>query len=252
MEVIILGSGTAVPTERATAGYLVKTDKPIVMDIGRGTFANLCNAHRRGDVEHILISHHHVDHYSDILPFLQTAIHESRDAPRKDLNIIGPAGTKELFKKFLTLPGMVDGTFKIHVKDVSNETFTAGKARIITKEVRHVDNLHCNGYRIEHDGKILAYSGDSRLCDEIIDLCKNVDVAVLDCSVPKGFSKEHHLGKNHMGVMGCGEVAERAGVKKLVLSHMYPACDGHDLVKECREVFDGEVVVAKDLMRMKV
>lgn len=252
MELIILGSGTAVPTERATAGYLVKADKPIVMDIGRGTFANLCNAQRRGDVEHIMISHHHVDHYSDLLPFLQTAIHESRDAPRKDLNIIGPAGTKELFKRFLTLPGMADGTFKIHMKDVSNETFDIGKARIITKEVYHVDNLRCNGYRIEYSGKSIAYSGDSRVCDEVVELCKGADLAVLDCSVPKGFPGEHHLGKNHMGVLGCGEVASRAGVKKLVLSHMYPACDGHDLIKECGEIFNGEIIIARDLMRVEV
>lgn len=226
MELIILGSGTAVPAEQATAGYLVIADVPIVMDIGRGTFS--------------------------ILPFLQTAIHESRDRKRKDLTIFGPAGTKKLFEIFLSLSGMADGTFKISVSDLSNETLAIGKTRITAKEVRHVDNLHCNGYRIEYGGKVIAYSGDSRLCDEAVELCRNADVAVLDCSVPKGFSKGHHLGKNHMGVTGCGEVAKRANVKKLVLSHMYPACDGHDLVKECREIFDGEVVIAKDLMRIKI
>jgi len=252
MELIILGSGTAVPTERATAGYLVKTDVPIVMDIGRGTFSNLCKVQDRNEISNILFSHHHVDHYSDILPFLQTAIHESQDKPRRDIEIAGPLGTKTLFSKFLSLPGMDRGTFKISLMDVSNMSFHIGKTRIITHEVYHVDNLHCNGYRIEYGGKVLAYSGDSRVCDEVMELCKDADVAVLDCSVPKGFSREHHLGKNHMGVIGCGKIAEQANVKRLVLSHLYPACDGHDLIKECRENFDGEILIARDLMKVNV
>jgi len=252
MEVIVLGSGTNVPSERACAGYLVKADVPIVMDLGYRAFYNLTKVHDRSDIGHIFISHMHVDHYGDFLPFFQNAIHESKENPRKDLTITGPVGSKKVFTKFLGFPGLNEGKFKTSLIEAADKTFNIGSVRITTKEMRHVDSLHCNGYRIEHRGKALAYSGDSRLCDEVVELCKNADVAILDCSVPKGFPEGHHLGRNHLGVLGCGEVAKRANVKKLVLSHIYPACAGHNLVKECREVFDGNVIVARDLMRINV
>lgn len=252
MELIVLGSGTNVPTERACAGYLVKADVPIVMDMGYRTFSNLCNVQDRSEISHILISHMHVDHYGDFPTFFQNANHESKERQRKDLNIIGPKGSKEIFTKILSFPGLNAGKFKTSLTEVADKAFDIGRAHVMTKEVKHVDNLHCNGYRIEYQGKSIAYSGDSRLCNDIVELCRNADVAVLDCSVPKGFPKEHHLGKNHLGVTDCGTVAKRAGVKKLILSHIYPQCKGHDLVKECKESFDGEIIVAKDLMRIKI
>ena len=252
MEVIVLGSGTNVPSERACAGYLVRTDTPFIVDMGHGTFSNLCKAADRSDIGTIIFSHPHADHYGDFIAFFQNAIHESKDKKRKDLDVIAPKGMKGIIDSMLSFPGLAEGRFKTAVRETSGETFSIGKAKIISKEVRHVDSLHCNGYRIEHRGKALAYSGDSRLCDEVVALCKNADVAILDCSVPKGFPKGHHLGRNHLGVLGCGEVARRANVKKLVLSHIYPACDGHNLVKECREVFDGDVIVARDLMTINV
>lgn len=252
MELIVLGSGTNIPSERAAAGYLVKTGEPIVMDFGYKTFSNLSKIQDRNEIGHILFSHMHVDHYSDFVPFFQNAVHESKENRRKDLNIMGPIGFKEIFTQIFSSPGFSEALFKTNLKEVSNRTFSVAEARVTAKEVRHVDKLHCLGYRIEYNGRSLVYSGDSRLCNEIVELCRNADVAVLDCSVPKGFSKEHHIGRNHLGVIGCGEVAKRANVKKLVLSHIYPECKGHDLIKECREVFDGKIIVAKDLMRIRI
>ena len=93
MEVIVLGSGTNVPSERACAGYLVKADVPIVMDLGYRAFYNLTKVHDRSDIGHIFISHMHVDHYGDFLPFFQNAI-------------TGPIGSKEVFTRFLGFPGL--------------------------------------------------------------------------------------------------------------------------------------------------
>ncbi len=249
MDVIVLGSGTNVPSERAAAGYLVKTDTPFVMDMGYGTFSNLVKAQERSGIGHILFTHMHVDHYSDFIPFLQNAVHESAEKGRKDLEIFAPKGSKEILERLVSLPGL-NGNFGITVKEVLDEPFSIGGARIIPKKLRHAGGFGCVGYRIEHSGKALAYSGDTILCREIVELCRNADVAILDCSVPKGFAGQ--TARHHLGVTGCGLVAKQAGVRKLVLSHIYPACKGHNLAKECREVFGGEIIVAKDLMRFKV
>ncbi len=238
------------PTERSAAGYLVVADEPFVIDMGRGTFRNLSKVQDRNRIGHMLFTHMHVDHYSDFLPFMQNAIHESKERGRKNLHIIGPPGAKDIFGKMLGFPGLNEGKFKTAIREVTNESFRIGDARITPKEVRHVDKTYCVGYRIEHKGKTLVYSGDSRMCGEVMELCRDADVAILDCSIPKDSTEP--MSQNHLGVTGCGLVAKKAHVKKLVLSHIYPACDRHDLVKECKEVFDGNIIVAKDMMKINV
>ena len=59
--------------------------------------------------------------------------------------------------------------------------------------------------------------------------------------------------KGHLSARECGMVAAKAGAKKLVLSHLYPACSpDEDRVKESREAFDGEIVLAEDLMTINI
>ena len=245
MKVIVLGSGTNVPSRRAAAGYLVKTDTNFVMDFGYRTFYNLSQVTDRKKISHILISHLHPDHYEDFIPFFQNAVYESKKSSRKDVTVIGPPGTKRLFSAMLNFPSFDGAKFKTRVREIPEGTFSIGKTKIVAKKVDHVPYLHCLGYRIEYSGKAIAYSGDAVLCEALVELCRNCDVAILDCSFPK-----NHPTGNHLGAINCGKVASEAGVKKLVLSHLYPACNGRDMAKECREVFNGEVIIAEDLMKI--
>ena len=59
--------------------------------------------------------------------------------------------------------------------------------------------------------------------------------------------------KGHLSAKECGLVAKKAGVKKLVLSHLYPA-DTPDIarVREAEEVFEGKVILAEDLMEIEI
>ena len=45
-----------------------------------------------------------------------------------------------------------------------------------------------------------------------------------------------------------GELAARAEPKKLLLTHLYPACEGEDLTAACQKVYPGEILLARDLM----
>lgn len=56
----------------------------------------------------------------------------------------------------------------------------------------------------------------------------------------------------HLTPSRAGRIAAEAGVKRLALTHFYPACRGHDMIGPAREAFGGEVIAAKDLMRVKI
>ena len=55
----------------------------------------------------------------------------------------------------------------------------------------HSEQQHCLGYRIEYQDRTLAYSGDAAYAPNLMTLCRNVDVAILDCSFPKNRPESH-------------------------------------------------------------
>ena len=135
----------------------------------------------------------------------------------------------------------------MYFKEVADRAFTIGETRIIPRTVTHTHNLHCLGYRIEYGGKALAYSGDSQYCDSLVHLCGDVDLAVLDCSFPASRPSPVHL---HAGQ--CGQVAKEAGVGTLVLSHFYPITERYNVREQAGEAYGGKIVMARDLMSIKL
>ena len=118
--------------------------------------------------------------------------------------------------------------------------------QISTKTLEHHDGGM--GYRIiTPGGNVVVYSGDTDYCNEIIGLSKNADLLMLDCAFPDEIKM-----KGHLSPTAAGKVAHQANVKKLVLVHMYPVCDEHDMITPCRKEFNGEVMVGEDLMRFEV
>ena len=250
MTLTILGSGTNVHPTRAAAGYLVKTDELLLFDFGPRTLKNLIKARvNRHRIRHILFSHFHADHFADFVHFFFDAVYYSKFVgTRPNLTIIGPRGTRNLFGLMLkNFPGFSAARFKTTIREVKDQTFTVGKTRITARTVEHSRSLHCLGYRIEYGRKALAYSGDAMDCAGLRQLCQKADVAVLDCSFPT-----QRPGPNHMHAGDCGNVAQAAGVKRLILSHFYPIAERYDVRQQAARHFRGRITKGRDLMRLKV
>lgn len=104
------------------------------------------------------------------------------------------------------------------------------------------------GYRIEFtDGKTIAVSGDTDYCETVVNLASGVDLLVLECSFPDSKKVEGHLTPSLAGRIG-----SESRCKKLLLTHFYPACDQFDILNQCRATFDGEIILAEDLMRIRI
>ncbi len=94
---------------------------------------------------------------------------------------------------------------------------------------------------------MLIYPGDTYYCNDIIDVARDVDVLLLECSYPKHIKVDGHLNPSL-----AGRIASESNCKKLVLAHFYPICDDYDILGQCKDEFSGEIVLAEDLMTIEV
>ncbi len=249
MEVTVLGSGTGVPSlRRGSPGILVKvSDKVIVMDMGSGTLGKLLKVGvKYTDPDAILLSHFHPDHTADLVPFL-FACKYSLEPREKDLLLLGGKGLREYYEGLKSVHGhwvKAEG-FRLRIQEVFYGERDLGGIRLITLPMDHTRGSI--GYRLEAEGKSIAYSGDTDYAPEVVELVKEVDLAILECSFPEGRKVKGHLTP-HLA----GRIAQEGGAKKLLLTHFYPPCDEVDVVAQCQEVYDGEVIKAEDLLSLKV
>jgi ribonuclease BN (tRNA processing enzyme) len=250
VKVTILGSGTNIHPTRAAAGYLCFTDRPILLDFGPRTLSNLLQTPvDRHTIRHLLFTHYHADHFADFIPFFFDAVCHSKFARvRPSLTIHGPPGTKRLFQTiFRTFPNFAEAPFSVTLKEVTHQSFAIGETRVTPWPMIHSDQQICLGYRLEFQGRSVAFSGDAVASSQLISLCRNVDLAILDCSFPSS-----QPGGGHMHAEECGKIAQEARVKRLVLSHFYQVADRSNVVAQARRFFSGPIIKAKDLLTLQV
>jgi len=249
-ELIILGSGTGVPSlRRASPGLAVLTeDFVILIDSGPGTLRKMLEAGiTYQDPDVLLYTHIHPDHVSDLVPILFAC--KYAELPRqKDLLCIGGPGFRRHFEKLKEVYGSwIDpGSYRLAVMETPAEPLTFGQLKIFSRPVSHL--AESVAFRVEdRDGKSIAISGDTDYCRTIIELASDADLLVLECSFPDGRKVEGHLTPSLAGRIG---LESRCG--KLLLTHLYPVCDQYDIVEQCRRVYPGEIILAEDLMRIAI
>jgi ribonuclease BN (tRNA processing enzyme) len=115
-----------------------------------------------------------------------------------------------------------------------------------TLPVEH--NPESIAYRITaSDGASVVYSGDTDFSDNLVMLSKEADLLICESALPDELKVRGHLTPSL-----AGEIAKRANVRKLVLTHFYPECDLVDVKKECRKTYSGPLMLAEDLMTINI
>lgn len=269
MKLTVLGSGTAAPRiNRNMSGYLLEiNDKKILFDSGPGTIRQLLKLKvNLLDIDDVFYTHLHNDHINDLGAIIWSNNYGTYR--KKELNIYGPKGFKEYFKilmeKILNPTKLI---YKINVNEMKNSTIINipinkinnkkysminnsnktidNKNNILIKSIKSKHTKNSVSYRIEHNNKSIVYSGDTGYSNEIIKISKNADLLILECSFPT--KKECHLTPQL-----CGKIGAKANAKKLVLTHFYPECDKIDVKKQCSKEYKGKIILAKDLIGIKV
>jgi ribonuclease BN (tRNA processing enzyme) len=252
--VTILGSGTCVPSlERSSCSVMIAVgDARLLFDSGPGTMRRLLKANTTiFEVDYIFYSHFHPDHSAELVPFIFSTKYPDMEQRQTSLSIIAGsgftdffAGLKRVYGKWIELdPGLMQ------IIEMSNQSADSRRMKGFAVQSAPVEhNPESLAYRItSNEGFSVVYSGDTDYSENLIELSKDADILICESALPDDLRLKGHLTPSL-----AGDIATRAGVKKLILTHFYPECDQTDIAQECRKTYEGPLVLAEDLMTINV
>ena len=143
--------------------------------------------------------------------------------------------------------------------------FEDDRVRVSATLVNHAPVWPAFAYRFDTDDGSVVFSGDTGRCETLINLAKGTDILVHEVIVTSFITRlfpasrsvaqeglMQHLLNAHTQVEEVGAIAEAAGVKKLVLSHIVPGNASREQLLPAGKGFSGELVIGRDLMQIGV
>jgi ribonuclease BN (tRNA processing enzyme) len=215
----------------------------MVLDLGNGAVGALQRYTGLGDVDAICLSHLHADHCIDMLGYSVFQNYHP-DGPRPPIPVYGPAGTPDRLAMALGAEhlGMADAFEFI---TLAPGTIEIGPLRVTTGHMNHP--VETFGFRIEHAGKILAYSADTGPTDELVRLAAGADVLLSEASFLDGPELPADL---HLTARQAAEHAARAEAGELVLTHLVAWNDSAITLEEASGAFAGPLRLASSGLRL--
>lgn len=267
MELVFVGTGTPVPDpERSGPCLAVLVDgQPLLFDAGPGvvraaTAAGLDPV----ALTHVFLTHLHSDHTLGLPDLILTPWIVGRDA---SLTVWGPPGTEAMVDHLVaafaedrhvrTSGFEGKGPLALRAHDgLAGEPVRLGEVRVEAFEVAHGSWDHAFGYVVEGPDRRVVISGDTAPTDAIVDACDGCDVLVHEAYSAARFaelppSARRYHGAFHTSAEAVGRLATRARAKTVVLTHLLRwGASEASMAAEVRAHFDGEVLVARDGLRL--
>jgi len=247
MKLTIVGcSGSFPGPDSPASSYLVEHDgHRILLDMGNGSAGALQRYTDPYALDAIFVSHLHVDHCIDLTSYYVMRTWHP-EGPKPTLLVYGPEGTHERMKSaYGPLPsaGMAERfDFRDHQRTVE-----IGPFRITTARVDHV--VTAFGFRVEAGGRTLVYSGDTAPTQALVELSQGADLALYEAAFLSGRDNPPHL---HLTPTEAADHARRAGVDRLMLTHLVAWNDRSQTVHEAYQSWGDSVMFAESGLSVEV
>jgi ribonuclease BN (tRNA processing enzyme) len=231
----VLGcSGSFAAPDRPCSGYLVRSDTTaVVIDLGPGTFAELQRHIAVTDLDAIVLSHAHPDHWVD-LTGLRVMTHYELG-----IDHVPVWGTEENREMVAALCTDIEPALDWH-RLAAGVPFTIGDLTFLTARTEHYVETHAV-LVTGPDGERLVYSSDTGPGWSMEPLAHGADLALVESS----YATAEQLGDVlHLAAGHAGALAASAEVKRLVLTHLVPGGDADEHVAIASKAFPGPVVAA--------
>jgi ribonuclease BN (tRNA processing enzyme) len=219
LKLTVVGCSPAWPNPGgAQSGYLLESGgRRLLLDCGPGVLARLRERWTWPEIDSIALTHWHLDHWGDVVPWVwgQT-LGPGQEMRKPELWI--PPGGSELLTAIggqVGQPEMFSGAFDIHEYADEEEFETAG-FRVTPARVLHYTMLSF-GFRASANGSVLAYSGDSGPSDALPKLAADADLFLCEATLlqpnPEGGIR------GHLAATEAVDAFEQSGAKRLLLTH---------------------------------
>jgi len=241
----------------ACSGYLIEDEgASLLLDCGNGVFAKLRERLEYTELDAVLISHLHADHFLDLVPYAYALTYAPRqqpvpvggypgtDSPARP-RLIAPIGAGECFRQVVGAWGnetLIDDAFALEEYDAGS-TIEVGVLRARFKEVPHFTTTYAIDFTSSTGGGRFTYGADSRPAPELVEIARETDLLIVEATLPR---PERTGKRGHMTPAEAGEHARRAGAHRVVLTHISDELD-EDWARECgSEAFGAPVEVARE------
>ena len=240
----------------ACSGYLVEDgDTCLLVDCGSGVFAKLRRFRDYLDVDAVVITHMHADHFLDLIPFACALTYTPRQQPepvagwpgtdtpaRPQLHV--PRGAKEVLRTIAgagSQPNLLDAAFAVSEYDTAS-TIGVGSLRLRFQPVPHFLPSNAIDVRCAEGARFTfgADHGPTRALDAFAD---ETDLLILEATLPR---PERDGERGHLTPSEAGEHAARCGAARLVLTHISDELDQEWALGEAQRAFGGPVEVARE------
>jgi ribonuclease BN (tRNA processing enzyme) len=201
------------------------------VDAGTGTLANLQRHLDLADVDALVLSHAHPDHWSDALSF-QVYVRHIRE--RTGVPVYSPAEVRRLVEE-------IHGEPEPHFDwTVVSDGLTARIGGLDVRFSRTDHPVETLAMRIEEDGAALGYSADTGTGWSLSALGPGLDLALCEATL----APEWAGTVQHLTAAQAGETAREAGARRLVLTHLQPGVEPAAAEAQAVATFGGPVEVA--------
>ncbi|MFD4639578.1 MBL fold metallo-hydrolase [Lentzea sp. NPDC058436] len=244
MLLTVLGCSGSIPGPGAAAsGYLLEADGfTLVLEFGNGVLSRFQEERPLFSMDALVLSHLHPDHCVDVSS-LYVARKYHPEPPPGPLPVYAPAEAPSRFVAAYA-PNEAERS-SLDFTDVFSFHGLGSKVEIGPFTVDSAVVAHpCEayGFRISCGGVTLAYTGDSGPCEALDSLADGVDVLLSEASWTHAPGRQPDL---HLSGREAGELARRAGVGRLLITHVPPWTSRDAVLEEARSAFGGrsELVV---------
>jgi ribonuclease BN (tRNA processing enzyme) len=234
LRLTVLGnSGSYAGPGGACSGYLVQAGHTTVwLDAGSGTLANLQRHVGLDQVDAIVLSHSHPDHWSDVEGFYVACRYV---LGRQGVPVYAPRGLQRLLRI-----GEDDGQTLWWSTVAGGSEIDIGPMHLSFSRTEHpVETL---AVRVDCDGRTFGYSADSGPGWSLEDLGPGLDLALCEATFLR--DREGEGGMLHMSARQAGMSAREAGVERLVITHLWPTVEPSAAMEEASAAFGRPVELA--------
>jgi ribonuclease BN (tRNA processing enzyme) len=219
-ELVCIGTSDAFGAGgRRQSAYLLRLDSgSILLDCGQTTLTGLSSSDvDREEIEAIVVSHFHADHFGGIPLFLLGSVYA--DERRNPLRIVGPPGIEaRVHEAARALGHPIDGRtfeFPLSFEELpGGHAMELGGMKLRAFETFHTPDAHPHGLLIEGSGRQIAYSGDTGWFDELPEHVRGSDLFLCECTLDRqGF--EYHLSLQELA-----DRREDFDCGRIVLTHL--------------------------------
>jgi ribonuclease BN (tRNA processing enzyme) len=253
VRVTVLGKSPAwQDVDGACSGYLVEADATrLLVDCGSGVFSKLRGVCDYTDVDGVVITHMHPDHFFDLVPYAcaltygprghggRPTAHDGQTNPQ----LLVPSGATSFLNTLTVVggqPRLLDGAFAISEYDAALPA-RVGSLELRFQPVPHYVPANAVDVRCAA-GARFTFGADHGPTDALDEFAAGTDLLFLEATLP---APEQDGQRGHLTAGEAGEHAARCGAQRLVLTHISDELDGEWALGEARRAFAGPVEVAR-------